>query len=551
VSPDALLAELPPERRAVVGAVRDLVRAALPDGYEERVSGRMLEYVVPLARYPTTYNGQPLAYVALAAQKHHYALYLVGAYADPARAAALRDGFARAGKKLDMGKSCVRFKRVDDLAVDAVREAVAALTPDAFIALHEASRAGARRRLTGARARRLTRRRAAGHLPPMPPPPARGRPAAPAPRRPASAVRTLAAALAAALPLALPAAARGQPRPAAPGATAAAPAAAPALVIVVRHAEKAAAPGDDPPLSPEGEARARALAEALAGADVGAIVVTPRRRTADTAAPLAAARRLTPRSSCSAPPARPARRARRAVADAARRHPGRVVVVVGHSNTVPAVVAALGGPRLPDLCDASYATMFVVRQTRGGSARRRARHADAPRRAPWCARPEAAPTRADAGACAPAVRRDAAPARAAAVGPPRVRAARPDHAPELPDDRSAPPLAAGPPDRAPPRAALPRSPCSRRPAAKAARGAPPRPTPPPRRSPACTAMRRAAAADRARPESVGAPHPERSPTPRRRTTAGGAARLVARHERAATRRSRQAGGVARCLRLEH
>ncbi len=173
--------------------------------------------------------------------------------------------------------------------------------------------------------------------------------------------------LAAALALAPAAAvAQGSPAPRAPdaagGATAAAPAAQPALVVVVRHAEKAAVPGDDPPLSAEGEARARALAAALADADVGAVVVTPRRRTADTATPLAVARRLTPEvvPFGAAGPSGIAAHAR-AVADAARRHPGRVVLVVGHSNTVPAIVAALGGPRMPDLCDAAYATLFVVR----------------------------------------------------------------------------------------------------------------------------------------------------------------------------------------------
>jgi phosphohistidine phosphatase SixA len=177
------------------------------------------------------------------------------------------------------------------------------------------------------------------------------------------ACRLLAAALSLA-PAAVAAQASPAPGPAdaAGSATAAAPAAQPALVIVVRHAEKAAAPADDPPLSAEGEVRARALAAALADADVGAVVVTPRRRTADTATPLAVARRLTPEVvPFGAPgPAGIAAHAR-AVADAARRHPGRVVLVVGHSNTVPAIVAALGGPRMPDLCDAAYATLFVVR----------------------------------------------------------------------------------------------------------------------------------------------------------------------------------------------
>jgi hypothetical protein len=140
-SADALLAELPPERRAVLAAVRELVRGALPAGYEEQVAGKMLNYVVPLSRYPTTYNGQPLAYAALAAQKSHYALYLTCAYTDPAQAEALRAGFARAGKRLDMGKSCLRFRRLDDLAPDAVRAALASTPPDAFIARYEASRA--------------------------------------------------------------------------------------------------------------------------------------------------------------------------------------------------------------------------------------------------------------------------------------------------------------------------------------------------------------------------------------------------------------------------
>ena len=134
---DALLAELPPERRAVVAAVRDLVRAALPAGYEEQVSGRMLTYVVPLARYPATYNKQPLMYAALAAQKHHYALYLTCAYADPAQAEALRAGFARAGKRLDMGKSCVRFKKLEDVALDVLGEAILRAPAKAYIAHYE------------------------------------------------------------------------------------------------------------------------------------------------------------------------------------------------------------------------------------------------------------------------------------------------------------------------------------------------------------------------------------------------------------------------------
>jgi hypothetical protein len=140
---EAYLAELPAERRAVVSAVRDLVRRSLPAGYEEGMAFGMIGYCVPLARYPETYNGQPLGYVALAAQKNHYALYLTCAYQDPAESAWLADGFARAGKKLDMGKSCLRFTSLDDLPFDVLAEHIARTPPDRFIAQYEAARAGA------------------------------------------------------------------------------------------------------------------------------------------------------------------------------------------------------------------------------------------------------------------------------------------------------------------------------------------------------------------------------------------------------------------------
>lgn len=142
---DQYLAELPPERRAVVSKVRELVLRNLPAGYEERMNWGMISYEIPLERYPDTYNGQPLAYVALAAQKSYYALYLNCVYAGGERDAALRDAFEAAGKKLDMGKSCLRFRRVDDLALDAVGGVVASTPPEAYIALYEASREGGRR----------------------------------------------------------------------------------------------------------------------------------------------------------------------------------------------------------------------------------------------------------------------------------------------------------------------------------------------------------------------------------------------------------------------
>jgi uncharacterized protein YdhG (YjbR/CyaY superfamily) len=138
---DEYLAELPPERRAVVAELRALVRRHLPAGYVEAMAFGMIGYGIPLADYPNTYNGQPLSYVALAAQKRHYALYLMGLSPDGADEARLRDAFARAGKKLDLGKSCLRFASLDDLPLDAVGEAIASTPPAAFIARYEALRA--------------------------------------------------------------------------------------------------------------------------------------------------------------------------------------------------------------------------------------------------------------------------------------------------------------------------------------------------------------------------------------------------------------------------
>jgi hypothetical protein len=136
-TPDAYLAEMAPERAAVVSRVRDLVNANLPAGYEERMAWGMIGWEVPLARCADTYNGQPLAYAGLAAQKNHFALYLNCVYGCEARTEQLRAAFAAAGKKLDMGKSCIRFKRFEDLAEEAIADAIASVPAEEFIARHQ------------------------------------------------------------------------------------------------------------------------------------------------------------------------------------------------------------------------------------------------------------------------------------------------------------------------------------------------------------------------------------------------------------------------------
>ena len=135
------LAGLPADRRKEIEAVRDLVNAALPAGYREGMSYGMIGWVIPLEDYPDTYNKQPLAYASLAAQMNSYSLYLTCVYSDPARAERLRAAAAAMGRKLNMGKSCIRFKRVEDLPLDAICKEIASTTPAEFIRIYEEARA--------------------------------------------------------------------------------------------------------------------------------------------------------------------------------------------------------------------------------------------------------------------------------------------------------------------------------------------------------------------------------------------------------------------------
>lgn len=128
----------------MIATVRALVNANLPDGYVEGMNWGMVSWEIPLSRYPVTYNKQPLIYAALAAQKNHYALYLMCAYADSQSERDLRAAYAAAGLKLDLGKSCLRFRRLDALLQSAVAAAIASTPPDnaygTHIARYEASR---------------------------------------------------------------------------------------------------------------------------------------------------------------------------------------------------------------------------------------------------------------------------------------------------------------------------------------------------------------------------------------------------------------------------
>ena len=139
-SVEQYLAELPDDRRDAIETVRDAILVNLPEGYVEEMNFGMITYAVPLATYPDTYNGQPLMYAALASQKNHMAVYLTGVYADEGQRDAFLEKYRETGKRLDMGKSCVRFRRIDDLPVELIGDTIAGTDVDTFIEVYEASR---------------------------------------------------------------------------------------------------------------------------------------------------------------------------------------------------------------------------------------------------------------------------------------------------------------------------------------------------------------------------------------------------------------------------
>jgi hypothetical protein len=136
------LVELPEERRRIIKELRGVILENLPPGYEETMNWGMITYQVPLERYPDTYNGRPLMYAALAAQKNGYSLYLTAVYQREELKQRLLQAYEQTGLKPNLGKSCIRFRRVDQLPLEEIGRLVAEKTVDEFIADYEAARRG-------------------------------------------------------------------------------------------------------------------------------------------------------------------------------------------------------------------------------------------------------------------------------------------------------------------------------------------------------------------------------------------------------------------------
>ena len=130
---DEYLKSLPEDRRAALIVVRNVIIKNLSKGYEEVMNWGMIAYQVPLKVYPKTYNNQPLLFAALASQKNHMAVYLSGIYMLEDSRKHFESEYKKTGKRFDVGKSCVRFKKLDDLPLPLIGETIASLEMKDFI----------------------------------------------------------------------------------------------------------------------------------------------------------------------------------------------------------------------------------------------------------------------------------------------------------------------------------------------------------------------------------------------------------------------------------
>jgi uncharacterized protein YdhG (YjbR/CyaY superfamily) len=132
-SVEQYLNEIPEDRKETLSIVRDVIVKNLPTGYVELMNWGMITYEVPLETFPDTYNGKPLMYAALASQKNHMSVYLMGCYMSPEIRNKFENAYKLSGKKFDAGKSCIRFKKEDDLPLELIGKTIGSMRVEQFI----------------------------------------------------------------------------------------------------------------------------------------------------------------------------------------------------------------------------------------------------------------------------------------------------------------------------------------------------------------------------------------------------------------------------------
>jgi len=134
------LASVPADRKDAINAVRDVVNANLPSGYEETVDWGMLAWVVPLSTLPDTHNDHPLLLAALGAHNKLMTIYLMTVYGDAKIRKEFETAYRKSGKKLHMGGSCVHFKKLEDLPLDVVGNTIARVAVDKYVERYQSTR---------------------------------------------------------------------------------------------------------------------------------------------------------------------------------------------------------------------------------------------------------------------------------------------------------------------------------------------------------------------------------------------------------------------------
>ena len=132
-SVEQYLNELPEDRKESLSIVREAIVKNLPTGYVEVMNWGMITYEVPLETFPDTYNGNPLMYAALASQKNHMSVYLMGCYMSPEIRNKFENAYKQSGKKFDAGKSCIRFKKEEDLPLELIGKTIGSMSVEQFI----------------------------------------------------------------------------------------------------------------------------------------------------------------------------------------------------------------------------------------------------------------------------------------------------------------------------------------------------------------------------------------------------------------------------------
>ncbi len=134
---EGYISSLPEDKAEVISKLRKMILEVIPDGIEENMNWGMISYEVPLGIYPNTYNDKPLSYAALASQKNHFSIYSTNLYMNEKYMPSLIEAYKKIGSKPNMGKSCIRFTKIENIPIDEILRIIGDSSLDEFIKGYE------------------------------------------------------------------------------------------------------------------------------------------------------------------------------------------------------------------------------------------------------------------------------------------------------------------------------------------------------------------------------------------------------------------------------